>query len=151
MPMADPIHKWMGIAVLVGIAAAWFVNRWGKKRQEATGQPFPGISAGLAIVIGLPDAEKVDQLLRIPDYQEAAVLCELDVGTVRHTHAEIWAPRWTMGTQKALVEQMHAEGRRVLSWTLDNAEYIQEFLRDGDFDGILSNYPSLVAYYYYVQ
>lgn len=105
----------------------------------------------LAIVIGLPDAEKVDQLLRIPDYQEATVLCELDVATTRRAHAEIWAPRWTLGTQHALVAQMQAEGRLVLSWTLDNAEYIQQFLRDGTFDGMLSNYPSLVAYYHYVQ
>ncbi|MDX9757602.1 MAG: glycerophosphodiester phosphodiesterase [Bacteroidota bacterium] len=105
----------------------------------------------LTIVIGLPDAEKVDQLLRIPDYEDATVLCELDVETVRRTHAEIWAPRWTMGTQNALVAAMHAEGRLVLSWTLDNAEYIQQFLRDGDVDGILSNYPSLVAYYHFVQ
>ncbi len=43
-----------GVAFLFGIAGAWFVNRWGKKRQEATGQPFPALSAGLAIVIGLP-------------------------------------------------------------------------------------------------
>lgn len=54
VPMADPIHKWMGLAFLVGIAGAWMVNRWGKKRQEATGQPFPAISATLGILIGLP-------------------------------------------------------------------------------------------------
>ena len=46
---------------------------------------------------------------------------------------------------------MHAEGRKVLSWTLDHAGYIQEFIRYGNFDGLLTNYPSLVAYYYYVQ
>ena len=54
VPMADPIHKWMGLAFLVGIAGAWLVARWARKRQEATGQPFPVISASLGIMVGLP-------------------------------------------------------------------------------------------------
>jgi glycerophosphoryl diester phosphodiesterase len=105
----------------------------------------------LTIVIGLPDQEKADELLRLPDYEDALVLCELDVETARKTGAEIWAPRWTMGTQNDNVALMQAEGRMALTWTLDHAEYIQEFIRNGRFDGILTNYPSLVAYYYYVQ
>jgi glycerophosphoryl diester phosphodiesterase len=36
-------------------------------------------------------------------------------------------------------------------WTLDGAENIKEYMYNGDFDGILSNYPSLVAYYYYAK
>ncbi len=54
VPMADPIHKWMGVALLVGIAGAVMLHRWAKKRQEATGQPFPSISAGFGVAIGLP-------------------------------------------------------------------------------------------------
>ena len=54
VPMADPIHKWMGVAFLVGIVAAFFINRWAKKRQALTGQPFPTLSAGLGAIVGLP-------------------------------------------------------------------------------------------------
>ncbi len=54
VPAADPIHKWMGLALLLGIAGAVMVHRWAKKRQEATGQPFPSIMAGIGILIGLP-------------------------------------------------------------------------------------------------
>src|SRR6266446_10505116 len=54
VPMADPIHKWMGVALLIGIAGAWALHRWARKRQDATGQPFPSISAGFGLVIGLP-------------------------------------------------------------------------------------------------
>ena len=54
VPLADPIHKWMGLAFLIGIAGAWLLHRWARKRQDATGQPFPSISAGFGLVIGLP-------------------------------------------------------------------------------------------------
>jgi general L-amino acid transport system permease protein len=54
VPMADPIHKWMGVALLVGIAGAVMLHRWAKKRQEATGQPFPSILAGFGVALGMP-------------------------------------------------------------------------------------------------
>ncbi|MDP3163047.1 MAG: ABC transporter permease subunit [Reyranella sp.] len=54
VPMADPIHKWMGVALLVGIGGAVMLHRWAKKRQEATGQPFPSFTAGIGVTIGLP-------------------------------------------------------------------------------------------------
>jgi glycerophosphoryl diester phosphodiesterase len=105
----------------------------------------------LTVVIGLPDEDKVNELLSLPDFAAADVLCELDIDIVRRTQAEIWAPRWTLGTQSDAVAQMQAEGRQVLVWTLDEAGYIETFLRDGDFDGILTNYPALVAFHYFTQ
>ena len=54
VPMANPIHKWMGVALVVGIIGAVVLHRWAKKRQEATGQPFPSIMAGFGVAIGLP-------------------------------------------------------------------------------------------------
>src|SRR5947208_942309 len=54
VPMADPIHKWMGVALLIGIAATFVVRRWAKKRQDATGLPFPTIRTAIGLIIGLP-------------------------------------------------------------------------------------------------
>ena len=54
VPLADPIHKWMGLALLIGIAATFVVKRWAKKRQDATGQPFPTIRTGIGLIVGLP-------------------------------------------------------------------------------------------------
>ena len=54
VPVADPIHKWMGVGLLAGIIGAIALHRRAKKRQEATGQPFPSISAGVVVVIGTP-------------------------------------------------------------------------------------------------
>jgi general L-amino acid transport system permease protein len=54
VPLANPAYGWMGIAFLVGIVATVFMKRWAKKRQDATGQPFPTIKAGIALIVGLP-------------------------------------------------------------------------------------------------
>jgi general L-amino acid transport system permease protein len=54
VPLADPIHKWMGVGLLVGIVGAVLLHRWARKRQDATGQPFPSISAGFGLVLGVP-------------------------------------------------------------------------------------------------
>jgi general L-amino acid transport system permease protein len=54
VPLADPVHRWMGIALLVGGVATWLVARWAKKRQDATGRPFHTIWAGVGLTVGLP-------------------------------------------------------------------------------------------------
>ena len=54
VPLADPSHEWMGIAFLIGIVATWFMKRWARKRQEATGQPFHTVLAGIGLILGLP-------------------------------------------------------------------------------------------------
>jgi general L-amino acid transport system permease protein len=54
VPLADPVHQWMGLAFLIGIVGTWALQRWAKKRQDETGQPFPILSAGLGLVLGLP-------------------------------------------------------------------------------------------------
>ncbi len=54
VPVADPIHKWMGLAFLIGAVATIVVKRWAKRRQDVTGQPFPTIKAAIALMVGLP-------------------------------------------------------------------------------------------------
>ena len=103
------------------------------------------------IMIGLPAQEQVDRYLALPDYEKAPALCELDLATVRKTNALVWAPRWTEGLQDALVQEMKAENRQVFIWTVDVPAYVRQFIYDGNFDGVLSNYPSIVAYYHYTR
>ncbi len=105
----------------------------------------------LEIVIGLPGDDQLQQFLQLPDYANTPSLCELSLEDVKKTNAKIWAPRFTEGTQNANVAAVHADGRRAFVWTLDVPEFIEQFIRDGNFDGILSNFPSCTAYYYYVR
>jgi general L-amino acid transport system permease protein len=46
---------WLGLVGLVlGIVGAFVLRRWARKRQAATGQPFPYVMAGIAMVLALP-------------------------------------------------------------------------------------------------
>lgn len=54
VPVADPIHIWMGLALLIGITGAIVLHRWAKRRQDLTGQPFPSVLVGLGVALGLP-------------------------------------------------------------------------------------------------
>ena len=109
------------------------------------------MSRDLQIVIGLPTDNKVDQFLAVPNFQNLKNLCELSTDLVRQTDAEFWGPRWTLGFQTAEVNSMQAEGREVITLTLDDPGWIKRYVNESDFNGILSNYPMVVAYHYYAQ
>lgn len=117
-----------------------------KYRQKA-------LQAGrnLQIVIGLPTTDALDAYRALPNKENTPILCELDTAITRNLNARIWAPRWTLGPQTAEVEAMKAEGRTVFVWTLDEPKFIEEFVNQSKFDGILSNYSPVVAYYHYIE
>jgi glycerophosphoryl diester phosphodiesterase len=103
------------------------------------------------IVIGIPTTDALDDLKTLPDYTSIPSLCELSVDDVRAVNSMVWAPRWTLGTQNALVQEMHDEGRLAVCWTVDQVGWIEEYINEGHFDGLLTNYPYVVAYYHYIQ
>ncbi|RYY98608.1 MAG: glycerophosphodiester phosphodiesterase [Chitinophagaceae bacterium] len=114
------------------------------QRAAALGKP-------LEIVIGIPDEGVLGRFRALPDHRNVPSLVELEAGDAESVNARIWAPRWTLGLQNAGAAAVQAQGRRAFVWTLDLPENIDLFLRQGRFDGILSNYPTAVAYAYYTQ
>lgn len=102
----------------------------------------------LEILLGIPDEEIHDAYVAAGG-TGANAICELGPEETRLIDARVWAPRWTLGTMNAEVDAMHSENRRAFVWTLDEPTFITTFLREGDFDGFLTNYPTLVAYYAY--
>jgi glycerophosphoryl diester phosphodiesterase len=103
------------------------------------------------IQIGIPDEDVLKNFLQLPEYQKVPSVCELTPQDVAATNARIWAPRWTLGLQNEEVAKIHAAGRKAFVWTLDVPDNISKYYNQGKFDGILSNYPSSVAYYYYAK
>lgn len=47
-------HTMVLLAVLVGVIITFGLSRWARQRQEATGQQFPMLYAGLALIVGMP-------------------------------------------------------------------------------------------------
>lgn len=120
------------------------------QKAKADADAIPGRKE-LNLYIGLPTQDTYDEFKSIPGHENVASLCELSIDQTREIDANVWGPRWTLGTQNDLVSQAHAEGRLAVTWTLDIDEFIEEFIRTGQFNGILTNYPTLVTYHRYMQ
>jgi glycerophosphoryl diester phosphodiesterase len=109
------------------------------------------LGRNVEITIGIPDEEVFNNFKQLNNYQSIPAVSELSVEKTREINARIWAPQWTLGLQNEAVQGMQQEGRRAFTWTMDIPVNIRQYMQDGRFDGILSNYPSVVAYYYYGQ
>lgn len=133
---------WLDIKSPSTIAPAVKLQQEYKLKAAAAGRT-------LNIYIGLPSEEIADQYKKENLLDTADALCELSLSEVRDVKAKVWAPRWTLGPLPNEAEQMRSEGRKTFVWTLDQKEFILPFLTDGNIDGILTNYPSLVAFEYY--
>ncbi|OGU63503.1 MAG: hypothetical protein A2499_02455 [Stygiobacter sp. RIFOXYC12_FULL_38_8] len=105
----------------------------------------------LEILIGLPDEVAIEEFQRQPNYNNIGSLCELEFDMVIKTNSLVWAPAWTRGPMTDEVNKVRGLGKRVFFWTLDGPEFIKVFLDEGVADGILTNYPSIVAYEYYIR
>jgi glycerophosphoryl diester phosphodiesterase len=121
------------------------------KVQRQYMQEAAAMGRKLEITIGIPDQQVLNNFLALPDHNTIPSVCELTPDDVVAANSRIWAPRWTLGLQNEQVQQVHAQGRRAFVWTLDVPENVFEYMNQGEFDGILSNYPSIVAYYYYAK
>ena len=54
VPESNPAYATMGIVFIVVLIGGWFANRWGHKRQELTGKPFPALRITAASALLLP-------------------------------------------------------------------------------------------------
>jgi general L-amino acid transport system permease protein len=54
VPAANPVHIWMGLALVAGIVLTVIMRRWAARRQAATGQQLPMGWIGLGLILGLP-------------------------------------------------------------------------------------------------
>jgi glycerophosphoryl diester phosphodiesterase len=49
------------------------------------------------------------------------------------------------------VVKAHANGIKVISWTLNDKGLIKNYLQNGEFDGFITDYPAYVVYDYYTM
>ncbi|RYZ31096.1 MAG: glycerophosphodiester phosphodiesterase family protein [Chitinophagaceae bacterium] len=103
----------------------------------------------LTIIIGVPDEEVMAGFQQLPDYKNIPSLCELDIAKAAQINANIWAPSWTKGHQTEEVDAVHARGKKAIVWTVDVPDKIKEFMYEAKFDGMVTNRPTMAAYYLY--
>jgi glycerophosphoryl diester phosphodiesterase len=118
----------------------------------------------LEIAFGIPTNDILDAYNAAPLKDSTQVLCELDQSIATSLPScTIWAPRFTYGTQEANVAAWHAhkatsnavagQKTKVFIWTADQPSVMKSFLEvpedDNRIDGILTNYPSVLAATYY--
>lgn len=105
----------------------------------------------IRILFGIPSSDILKAYESSPLAGTVSVLCELDPETVRRIRADAWAPRFTLGLQESIVRELQSTGCEVYVWTLDDVSFISRFLEPEIFNGILTNYPTLVAWGYYTR
>ncbi len=101
------------------------------------------------IFVGVPDEKVMQNFMRLPDYRNIPSVCELEQDSATKIAAKLWATSWTKGLQVEEVSAAHRKGMEAVAWTLDVPRKIKEFMREGRFNGIVTNRPSAVAYEYY--
>ncbi len=108
------------------------------------------IGRNIKILMGIPTDEILNAYNSSIYKNTTPTLVELDANTAKSLQTcEAWAPRWTNGIpSQGTLDEMHSRNILVFTWTLDVRDYINDFL-EAKIDGILSNYPSLVAGMYY--
>lgn len=107
------------------------------------------IGRTLNIYIGIPDEKLLKCFKQLDDYKNIPSLTELAPTIAEQINAAVWAPQYTNGTEDENVAKMHRQGRKAFVWSLDKKYMLNYYLKEGGYDGVVTNTPSVVAYWYY--
>ena len=119
--------------------------------QKAALAKAATLGRDVQIYLAITSDDIQTQFETVPGYQNIPTICELGMDKLEQMNSHVWSPRWTEGVPSADIAALHAEGRVVITWTVNLPGFIQPYTQGGEFDGMLSDYPGLVAYYYYTQ
>jgi glycerophosphoryl diester phosphodiesterase len=100
-------------------------------------------------IAGMPSADVIAEYKKQPSYASLPTLCEQSVELAIENGSKYYAPRFTEGLVLDAVQKAKANGIKVLSWTLNDKNMIRSYLVNGQFDGMISDYPAYVVYDYY--
>lgn len=80
-------------------------------------------------------------------------LCELSIDCAIANGSSFFGPRYSEGLLLSDVERAHGlnPAIKVISWTLNDKNTIRTYMKDGKFDGFITDYPAYVNYYYYTM
>src|SRR6476620_2838981 len=104
----------------------------------------------LHIYIGIPDKMILECFRSLEDHKQLLSLTELDPEVATAINANAGAPQYTGGFQAEQVQLMQTQGRKVFVWSLDDPAMIDPYVRQGGFDGIVTNAPPVAFHTYYM-
>lgn len=107
----------------------------------------------IIILLGIPDAETYSSY-KLNTYKLneklPPVLIEYSYTSALYdANCLAWGPRWTDGIDSLNIRKVQENNKFVFAWTVDMTEYIDEFFYKKQVNGILTNYPCLVAAKYW--
>jgi glycerophosphoryl diester phosphodiesterase len=105
----------------------------------------------VVIYVDLPSTTVIGQFQAYPPYKASGLpsMCELTLQEVMENGCTRWGPRYSRGLLLDEVDQAHASGIKVISWTLNDKGLIKNYIQNGRFDGFISDYPAYVVYDWY--
>lgn len=141
------------------IKFVWLDNKGGSERFFSYTLPImykaiqkaKGKTNDIIILNGIPTEEIATEFLKVPNSKERPNLCEISFARAKELNSVVYAPRWTLGTLDAEITEAHSRNMKVVTWTVDLSSVMKQYLSVGNFDGILTNYPSVLAYEFYSQ
>jgi glycerophosphoryl diester phosphodiesterase len=105
----------------------------------------------ISILLGMPSEDAYNNFIAFPNHQNIPSLCELSLDKAMNAGSRVYAPRWTLGILDQETLDAHANNIKVVTWTLDDPDGMKEVITQSQYDGILTNYPSMLAYQFYSQ
>ncbi len=100
----------------------------------------------VVIFAGMPSDEVIEEFHEQPSFASLPTLCEQSVDKAIENKSKYYGPRFSQGLLLDDVAKAHANGIRVISWTLNDRGLIRNYIQNGQFDGFITDYPAYVVY-----
>jgi len=106
----------------------------------------------VVLIADLPSAEVIDEFKNQPSYgADLPSMCEQSLQDCLDVKSQYFGPRFSLGLLTDDVAKAHSLGMKVFSWTLNDKTIIPDYIKNGNFDGFISDYPAIVVYDYYTM
>ena len=113
----------------------------------------------VVIFAGLPASDVIDELKTQPTYTSInssypyslplPTLAEETVEKAIENGSLFFGPRYTLGLLLPEVQKAHDQGIKVICWTVNSKGIIKDYLLNGQFDGMITDYSTYVVYDFY--
>jgi len=106
----------------------------------------------IVLIADLPTTTVIQEYQNQPSYGASfPCMCELSMQDAIDNNCKYFGPRFTLGLLLDDVNRGHTLGIKSWVWTLNDKTTILNYMRDGKYDGIDTDYPAYVIYNYYAN